>query len=298
MARIGQVIRKSDSWSRNPAVYSYGLQPPADLLIKAVALRTNGYLKYFEEDFPKNGSSVIEPQRQLDGIYTTVLENSVSHDYDSEEKEKVYATLKEVLGSVVIPFSPLAADSLASLLLPEEQVEKTLEGLHAILDIPHNQPPRGQPRPIRLHHPSFREFLLSKERCRNPHFWVDEKEAHANLAENCIHLMSTALRRDICGFRDPGTHASQIKSHRVNKCLRPEVQYACLYWVRHLQRGAVQLRDNGLIHQFLQVHLLHWLEALSLMRQTSEAVTAISFLESSVNIDRDPNGACLSCICL
>jgi hypothetical protein len=44
-----------------------------------------------------------------------------------------------------------------------------LTDLHAILDIS-----KDQIRPLRLHHPSFRDFLLEKERCRDLNFWVEE----------------------------------------------------------------------------------------------------------------------------
>jgi hypothetical protein len=47
----------------------------------------------------------------------------------------------------------------------KEDVDQTLEDLYAILDIPEDRT-----RPIRLHHPSFRDFLLDKTRCGDPKF--------------------------------------------------------------------------------------------------------------------------------
>jgi hypothetical protein len=41
-----------------------------------------------------------------------------------------------------------------------------------------------------------------------------------------------------------GSQASQVKSSRLQKYLSPKVQYACLYWVQHLQRGDSQVHDN------------------------------------------------------
>jgi hypothetical protein len=49
---------------------------------------------------------------------------------------------------------------------------------------------------------------------------------------------------------------------------------------RHLQKSEVQLCDNGQVHQFLQIHLLYWLEALSWMQKISEGIVAIAALES------------------
>lgn len=99
-----------------------------------------------------------------------------------------------------------------------------LKDLHDTLNIPTNHT-----RPLRPHHPSFRDFLLDKERCGDPNFWVDEKQAHRTLATRCIKLMSTSLKQDICGIDAPNMLATDIKSTQVEQSLPPEIQYACLY---------------------------------------------------------------------
>ena len=228
----------------------------------------------------QGGDSISAPEKQLNNIYNTVLENSVSREYEDEEKEDLYEILRRILGSIVILYSPLSAISLAKLLsIPTEDVNQTSEDLHAILDIP-----KEQSRPIRLHHPSFRDFLLNKERCSDQQLWVDEKKAHAALADACIRLMSDKLGRDICGLNLPGVLAEEVQGDRIDQRLPSELQYACQYWVQHLQRGKTQLLDDGQMHVFLRGHLLHWLEALSLMRKTSEGVLAIISLESLVAV--------------
>ena len=78
--------------------------------------------------------------------------------------------------------------------------------------------------------------------------------------------MSSALKQDICFFRLPGELAITVDSGLVEQYLPSEVQYACLYWVQHLQKGGVKLIDNDQVHEFLNEHLLHWLEALGWMR--------------------------------
>ncbi|SLM35266.1 nacht and wd40 domain protein, partial [Lasallia pustulata] len=92
--------------------------------------------------------------------------------------------------------------------------------------------------------------------------------------------MSTSLKEDICGVTIPGTLVADIKRSRVEQCLPLEVQYACLHWVEHFRRSDAQLRDNDYVHQFLQKHLLHWLEALGWMQKISEGILEIISLES------------------
>jgi hypothetical protein len=225
--------------------------------------------------------STIAPERHLNEIYITVLENSVYQDYTEQEKEDANKILREVLGSIVLLSSPLSADSLAKLLhKPKQDVDQTLEDLHAILDIPEDRA-----RPLRLHHPSFRDFLLNKDRCGDSHFWVDEKQTHRALANNCIRLMSTSLKRDICGLRAPGVLVTDIQISIVEQCLPLEVQYACLYWVQHLQCSGAQLYDSD-VHQFLQEHFLHWVEALSLMGKMSHGAILVRTLESMLTVSR------------
>jgi hypothetical protein len=220
--------------------------------------------------------SITAPQKKLNDIYITVLRNSVGNDYEKEEPEELYRTFRQILGSIVLLYSPLSAISLAKLLeIPEENVEQTLEDLHAILDIP-----KQSSRAIRLHHPSFRDFILSKDRCSDTQFWVDEEHAHGALADACIQLLSKTLKRDVCNLRYPGALTEDVESCRVDGCLPLEVQYACLYWIQHLQKSRTDLYNQ--IHQFLQEHLLHWLEALCWMGKTSEGILAITSLESHI----------------
>jgi hypothetical protein len=223
-------------------------------------------------------SAVTAPEKHLNEIYLAVLKHSISLDYSEKEKEKAYDMLKHTLGSIVVLLSPLSTSSLSRLLhLLREEVDQTFDDLYAILNIPEDPT-----RQLRLHHPSFRDFLLNKDRCGE--FWVDEKEAHQILAAGCIQLMSQTLKKDICEMHDPASQASQVESSRIEKCLPPEVQYACLYWVQHLQRGSFQVHSGEEAHRFLQVHLLHWLEALGWMGKISEGIQAILALEAHVPV--------------
>ena len=221
----------------------------------------------------EGSTSPSKPEKQLDDIYLTVLKSSISQD-DEEEK-----ALRTTLGIIVILFSPLPLPSLARLLrIPPQNVGQTLGDLHSILDIPEDQS-----LPIRLHHPSLRDFLLDKKRCSDSQFWVDEKKAHRVLAAACIQLMSERLERDICGLRSPGALANEVQQETVTQCIPMELQYACLYWVQHAQKSGIRLEDDGQVHAFLHKHLLHWLEALSLIQKTSEAVLALISLDSTVS---------------
>jgi hypothetical protein len=225
-----------------------------------------------------SSSTITAPEKHLNEIYLAVLQHSIPSELSDEEKEEISDMLKHTLGSLVVLLSPLSTCSLSRLLqLSREDVDSTFNDLHAILDIPTNPT-----RPLRLHHPSFRDFLLNKDRCGD--FWVDEKEAHQKLATGCIQLMSQTLKKDVCELQAPGSQAGQVESSWVERCLPPEVQYACLYWVHHLQRSGSQVHDGKEAHRFLQAHLLHWLEALGWIGKASEGIQAILSLEAHVPV--------------
>jgi len=228
-----------------------------------------------DDSVASNGDCMISPEEKLNEIYLAVLQNSV-RNYTKDERKRWYKLLRDATGTIILLFLPLSAISLARFLnVHEEYIIQTLNDLHSILNIP-----EVQVLPIRLHHPSFRDFLLDKSRCGSSKFWVDEKQAHCRLADSCIRLMSTALKEDICGVHVPGTLATDVERNQVDQYLPPEIQYSCLYWIQHLQRSDAQLRDNDYVHQFLQEHLLHWLEALSWMQKMPEGILDIISLES------------------
>jgi hypothetical protein len=191
---------------------------------------------------------------------------------------RLYARQRKILGSIAILLSPLPAASLAKVIsISGTQVAQTLEKLQAIIEVP-----KDVAGFLRLHHPSFRDFLLNKDRCGD--FWVDEKEAHQILASGCIQLMSQTLKKDICEVHAPSSQPSQVESSWIEKRLPPEVQYACLYWVQHLQKSGSQVQNSKETYRFLQAHLLHWLEALGWMGKMSEGIQAIVSLEAYVRV--------------
>ena len=196
-------------------------------------------------DILERDSSDIKPEDELNSIYTKVLDDAIGGHLKQREKLKAYNRSREALGSIVTLFSPLPAYSLTQMLRMD--VGAMLGGLHSILDIP-----KDSTRTIRLHHPSLRDFLLSPQRCRNPNFWVDEKNTHEALANHCIRLISQKLnKKDLCGLGDPGAKAAEVPSDKIQHCLPPELQYACEYWVSHLQRSKIKV-DESWVHRFLR----------------------------------------------
>jgi len=252
-----------------------GQWPPQDLL--HLFIPTNGSDRHhnWEHDIPS-----ASPTWELDEVYTQVLQHSLKDIKDDRDKQRLTEMSRQVIGSISILPEPLSAATLAKLLdVREEMINLRLSHLHSVLNIS-----KDQEAPIRLLHPSFREFLLDRQRCHDESFWVDEKERHKALAQCCVRLMSCKLKRNICGLHAPDSRAQELDSGRLKQCIPPELQYACRYWVDHLWRSESRLYDNGQVHVFIQENLLHWLEALSLMGNMSEGAIIVRNLESILTV--------------
>ncbi|KAK4958333.1 hypothetical protein LTR10_004759 [Elasticomyces elasticus] len=219
-----------------------------------------------------------DPEKQLDDIYLTVLRDSVQEGYWEEEKQSLHEILRQVVGSIAILFTPLSRVALAKLLdLSSSDIDETLADLHTVFNLPiqHDLP-------IRLHHPTFRDFIVNQERCRDPDFWVNEQKAHKSMAGHCIVLMSRMLKRDICGLGSPGTTTDSIDREVVKSRIPPELEYACRYWVQHYRKSGSRLHDGDQAHQFLQQFFLHWLEAMTIMGKSAEIAAALRMYYSLI----------------
>jgi hypothetical protein len=226
----------------------------------------------------------VSQLEQLDIMYTTVFEQLLRGRGDSQSK-----ALKEqfhtLVGTIVILAEPLSIQALASLIqIDAEIISLRLERLRSVLRIPESNLV-----PVSVFHLSFAEFLLDPEKKRDKEknwFSVDQEEMHDMIAVRCLDLMlrEGSLRKDYCKLKKPGVARSDIDYQVVDEHLSPEVQYACRYWVYHVEKSKGHFRDVQAVLVFLQTHLLYWFEALSWIGRISEGVTMIITLQSLFDV--------------
>lgn len=225
------------------------------------------------------------PEMALDGIYLMVLDNAISSNLSVDEKEEVILEIRHILGTIAVLFAPLSLVGLTHLLNVEtDEIECRLADLHSILDVSSRTD-----RPIRLHHPSFRDFLYDQIRCRNESLCVDQIAVHRMLADRCLTVLSI-LQKDVCGLKNAGIRVEDVDSAFLAQHLPSVVQYACRYWLSHAKHGQVHLNDDGPVHRFLEVYCAYWLEAMSLIGRVMEAITVIRQLSSLIDVSRAAQG--------
>ncbi|KAH0550954.1 hypothetical protein GP486_007681, partial [Trichoglossum hirsutum] len=219
---------------------------------------------------------------KLDRTYLPIL-SQLFDDEDEADKQRRTSEFRDIVGSIVVLESPLSISSLAHFFqIPKEDVRCRLDSLHSVLSIPDSED-----LPVRLLHLSFRDFLVDPQKKEKSPFWVDERETHERLASKCLELLSSleGLQQNMCKLLNPGTLRSEIDEQTIAICLPPELQYACRYWVHHLEQSDRHIHDGDPIHLFLQKYLLYWLEAMSLIGEVYKCIYIIKRLQALTESD-------------
>ncbi|KAJ6084288.1 hypothetical protein N7486_011088 [Penicillium sp. IBT 16267x] len=136
-------------------------------------------------------------------------------------------------------------------------------------------------------HQSAKDFLLQK--ASNEILPNDIGAEHYQIFTHSLEAMLKILRRDIFNIRLPGLSMKNFRSARPNPLAT--AQYACVYWVDHLQnskRDEINALDKGgRVDIFLQQKYLHWLEALSILGSISDGIQAMQKLEILIQEEGD-----------
>ncbi|PTB38387.1 hypothetical protein M441DRAFT_100264, partial [Trichoderma asperellum CBS 433.97] len=109
---------------------------------------------------------------------------------------------------------------------------------------------------------------------------------HSEMFKNSLCAMSCILTYDIYNIKDPKTEGTKIT--RPDPDPLASMVYCCTFWVEHLvqscqlEKSNVEehLRENGILHCFLKVKFLCWLESLILLNAVEQGLEALNKLES------------------
>ncbi|KAG8853059.1 hypothetical protein FRB96_008437 [Tulasnella sp. 330] len=223
----------------------------------------------------------------LDELYAGILDRACPQTVDAD----LLALFRTVLGTLLVARIPINTHILASLLCPEDLPYQAfaerirvavLAYLQAVLIVPtiNTSEAALDAGPIRFVHTSFIDYVTDKSRC-DPRFLLDPDEEHEKMTIGCLRRIQD-LRRNICDLQ-PSSLNSEILDlkQRIQAHMPPVSQYACTQVAAHVSatpRGSVVV--HGLLEDFAQTKLLHWLEGLSLLGRTQEAVGMIVLMES------------------
>jgi hypothetical protein len=215
----------------------------------------------------------------LHPLYERVM-NQIWRLEDSEDVE----FCRRILASVTLACRPVRLKELVSTADLQESLDD-LQSLNELVNL------CGSFLTVRdetvyFIHQSAKDYFSTEKGTKI--FPLGQAEEHCKIAFRSLQVMSDTLKRDICGLQMPGALLDELDS--INQEPLSHIRYACYYWIphfcdaSHLQHDQVSLCDGGMVYAFLQEHLLHWLEALSLIGNMSEGAVMVKILEDMLTV--------------
>ncbi|KAJ7735106.1 hypothetical protein DFH07DRAFT_928190 [Mycena maculata] len=199
---------------------------------------------------------------------------------------------QEVVGSVVVAMTPLTIQALDNLLVfgyqsgdaPDLSYLGSAESVIGLLGSIF-QHEGGSIGPVRVLHPSLLDFFTNPRRCTDSRFFIQPPIQHRAMFLRCVAVMESLLKRDLCEINDPTKLNSEVSdlTHRVKEYLPEHLQYSCRFWASHLvQVDAIDDQLKAATSQFLYSHLLHWIEAMTLLNEFEAAFSGLENIHKRV----------------
>jgi hypothetical protein len=213
---------------------------------------------------------------QLDALYWSVLISaSRSNSATTEVDPTLCSRLRNLIGAVVLVEQPLSIPALAQLMeVPGDEVDRDVWALSAVLLVGPEKD-SDDALVVRALHLSFRDFLLS--RCNDQRFRIQEFAQHHDLTVNCLTILNSTLKQDMCNILNPTVSNSALKdpplTARLRKSIPSAARYAGQHWMVHnSQASAPSTVLLVAMRAFARQHLFHWIELLSLIAQVPYAI--------------------------
>ncbi|KAJ6506194.1 hypothetical protein C8R47DRAFT_1101536 [Mycena vitilis] len=227
------------------------------------------------------------------GRITQIIENTAFRGQAEESLDHLFATavgtsswkfpdfascMHNVLTIIIVARDPLSPQSIADLLHTDIMlVSRSVAELRSVLNVDE----LGR---IRVVHPSVRDYLTHSNRCSPDTAWfIDVEKGNCLVAERCLALLCRELKFNSAHL-NPTANLAPGKSKRFDVWIWPQhsapssTGYSSTAWVHHT--CSVNLPDllpklQKHIIEFYSSHFLHWLELLSLIRRSREAINAL-----------------------
>ena len=205
------------------------------------------------EDLSSSGPFV-----QLDSLYETGLQST-----DFWNDRSFRSDCCNILGAILCARVPLSFSVIDALLaLPQDTPScKSVSRLKCVLHVDETER-------IRILHPSFHDYL--SERYGDKPWSINLERHNKELALRCIKLLDKELRENICDMTLP--YLSQ-------KHTLPEaISYACKFWIDHVCLISTVEDVLDEIYNFLDKHLLHWMEVMAILKCHDSTIRSIDNL--------------------
>jgi hypothetical protein len=268
MAEIRSSLRLPHDWPGDSAIFALNKLAAGLFIWASTACRfIDGYDPPGNLDVVLLGGMSTKEQSALDALYRTALESAVKDIRDDEYFRTDFCSIMGTILAARNPISDKTIDTLLSLKRPSRYI---ILRLGCVLHW-------SETGPVRILHPSFADFLSDRFRCRSDLWHVDTVLHNRLLAVHCLSHLNAVLRRNICDL--------VLSQATVNEILPEATPYACTSWIDHvcvITEDVDMVRDT--LEQFLFRHLLHWLEAMSILKKSKTTIRSVHFLRDWLHV--------------
>ncbi|KAJ7824855.1 hypothetical protein B0H13DRAFT_1736937 [Mycena leptocephala] len=219
---------------------------------------------------------------EIDYLYGQILERACDPRLNEPPEVK---RMTQTLATIVFAQTPLSIQAITSLLGMD--VSPSLSAMKSLIHVPSAN---HKMTTVTVFHASFAEFVTDTTRCsgeRCPSFHaLAASEEHATLALRCLELMIRSLKRNICGVPEALTVSRRDRTNSQHDTTKiPEaLRYACLYWALHFSKGQDPRQDVlDALRTFLQNHLLHWMECLSILGELQTSLKSLASVTTTLS---------------
>ncbi|KAK6343558.1 hypothetical protein TWF730_011148 [Orbilia blumenaviensis] len=225
-----------------------------------------------------HAAAVIKTLNNFPAGLNKLYGRMVEHIYQSDED--TIELCQSILALASVAFRPLTAKEVLSYVKIPGTSLNDIEKLEEVLGFCGSFLTLQESR-VSFVHQSAKDYLMGEARMKIfPGGSISEQ--HRQTALWSLEAMDGVLRKDIYNLRDLGRLIEDI--HPPNPDPLDLVHYACRYWIDHIleieigeiggKEGKL-LWDGGEVDVFLRKHLLHWLEALSLIGGESDGIAVL-----------------------
>lgn len=216
---------------------------------------------------------------QIDSLYLNVLLAAAQDDESNHINDDLCIRLHVLIGAVILLRLPLDVAALAELLeVSVGELDRDVRALSAVLlTTPTTSTENRASYTVQIFHPSFQDFLL--DRCIDVRFSIHAASQHEKLAAHCLNQLNHNLTYDICKILDPTLANHEVDnlplSTRLLSHVSSALRYACTFWPTHIRYSHPCQPTSALLcalREFVQNHILHWIELLSLVGLVKDAV--------------------------
>src|SRR5258708_22619073 len=220
------------------------------------------------------GSISRNPYKELDSLYRDVLSQAVE-DLESVSIED----MNTVIGTIIQLRSEMPLEAIVDFLGDDEDmVEMTLNRIQSIIPVP-----TDPLRPIQIYHPSFPDFVTSRERCPDSRFYVDTTTHERRLALQCLDILNNRLSEGVETLLKPTEQVDAVAKETVLRMIPQEVQYACRFWAVHAAFSSIDNSDEELMERldrFSSTMLLRWVISMCILHAMSDAIAAAHSMQN------------------